>query len=107
MSTTAVSELEFMEIERYPDGYIPAGDRYVEYEGQVIIRTRHATYQRWTTEGAHVHDLCAPSMLRPGDCRERDTERQNGPMNPDLDTNQCTVYYTKTGETYAYEVTEP
>lgn len=88
-------------VERYPDGRIPASRRYIDYEGQVIVRTRYGTTQRWIKAGWDGGRLgLAPYILGKSDCRRRDQD----PMNPELAYNEFSVKYVEDGETVHYRV---
>jgi len=82
------------ELERYPDGTIPAPARYIHYSGQVIIRTCFATIQRWKKEQS-------PDLLTADYC----TARDRSPKNDSLDINEIQVYYVEDNETVTYRVT--
>ena len=100
MSTT---EAPRKTIERYPDGKIPASRRYLDYDGQLVIRTRYATIQRWTKAGAGVDRRVAPCLLQSEYCRP-DSDAL-AVKNDHLEANQFDVYYVESGETVRYEVT--
>ena len=91
-------------IHRYPDGRIPASRRYIDYDGQLVIRTRYGTIQRWVSEGWTDHRRpLAAYILGKDDCREREDLT---PMNSHLAYNEFEVYYVETGETYRHAVEE-
>lgn len=88
-------------VERYPDGRIPSSRRYIDYEGQVIVRTRYGTMQRWKKSGWDGGRLGrAPYILGQGDCRPSDSD----PMNPELAADEFSVYYVEDNETVRYRV---
>lgn len=92
-------------VERYPDGRIPASGRYIDYDGQVIVRTRYGTHQRWVSEGwprRRFRRGVAPYILGKRDCRPRDGDR--GVMNSHLSPDEYDVYYVDDSETVRYRV---
>lgn len=91
-------------VERYPDGKIPASRRYIDYDGQVVIRTRYATIQRWTKPGWDVRRRRAPAYILTSEyCTGENTDSE--PMNDHLDTDEVEVYYVADGETVRFNVT--
>lgn len=97
------SPIEFEAIKRHPDGRIPASRRYIDYDGQLVIRTRYATIQRWKSSGwdpGRMGD--APHMLEPHYCTG-DSDTLNA-KNDHLEANQFEVYYVEDGERVYYEV---
>lgn len=91
-------------LERFVNGRIEAPQRYVEHDGQVIVRTRRGTHQRWISEGwnpGRRGDL--PYILGDKDCRPSDDE-SGGVMNGHLDVDEIEVYYVEDGETVHYRV---
>lgn len=91
-------------LERYPNGRIEAPQRYVEYDGQVIVRTRRATHQRWVSEGwdpGPSGDL--PYILGDKDCRPMD-DIDGGGMNDHLSIREIEVYYVEDDDKVVYEV---
>ncbi|MCG1002882.1 MULTISPECIES: hypothetical protein [Halobacterium] len=87
-------------VERHPNGKIPATQRYIDYDGQLVIRTRYATIQRFKESGWDNRRKGAPYILHSDYCRESDTL---GPKNEHLDANEFTVSYVD-GETVKFEV---
>lgn len=88
---------------RYPDGRIPAPREYIDYDGQLIIRTRYATLQRWKDAGCEsVGERLAPYILTSDYCRNRAEEHV---MN-EIPVNQFTVYYVSDDTTKTYKITE-
>ncbi|WP_254810682.1 hypothetical protein [Natronosalvus amylolyticus] len=97
-----IDNLEPEVIERYPNGNIPAPRAFIDYDGQLVIRTRYGTIQRWTKPGWDGGRLGhAPFILHSDKCRKREDAE---PMNPELEYNQFTVKYVETGERRLYEV---
>ncbi len=94
----AVSPAE--QVERDPDGRIPATQWYIDYSGQLVIRTRYATIQRFKQSGWDNHRKGTPYILHSDYCRESDTL---APKNEDLDADEFTVSYVG-GETVKFEV---
>ena len=92
-----------LRVDRYPDGKIPAPRRYVDYDGQVIVRTRFSTHQRWKKAGSHVgRRSVAPYILHSSDCSGDSGVLE--PYNDELEESQFSVYYVDDGETVLYEV---
>jgi len=91
-------------LERLPDGKIEAPERFVEYEGQAVVRTRYLTEQKFTKPGwDHRRRGVYPYILGKSYCNgEEDRE----PMNPELEGDQLTVYYVEDGDRVLYEVIE-
>jgi len=89
-------------VERNPDGRIPATQRYIDYSGQLVIRTRYATIQRFKESGWDNRRNGAPYILHSDYCQESDTL---APKNEDLDANEFTVSYVG-GETVKFEVVD-
>lgn len=93
-------------LDRYPVGRVEAPERYIEYEGQVIVRTRHETSQRWIKEGwnpGRMGDL--PYLLGERYCQPADDgDQEQDAMNDHLATAEVEVYYVEDGETVHYRV---
>jgi hypothetical protein len=90
-------------IERYPDGRIPASRRYIDYDGQLIIRTRYATVQRFKSAGWDGGRMGhAPYILGRSYCTGESETLE--PRNEELEPNQLSLYYVEGSETKLYEV---
>lgn len=88
-------------LERLLNGRVEASERYVEYDGQVIVRTRGSTLQRWKSSGwdpGPRGDL--PYLLSSTYCRGTIDD----PMNSHLAIDEVEVYYVEDGETVRYRV---
>lgn len=107
-ATAGSEEREFEPIRRDPSGNVEAPDGYVDYAGQVIVRTRYATLQRFKKSGwdsRRGHPL--PYILGSTYCTGEEVEKEDGePMNPELGPTQFSVKYVETGETEFYEVVD-
>lgn len=93
----------FEPIEPYPDGYIPASRRYIDYSGQIVIRTRYGTIQRWISEGWDGGRLARAPYILSKHVRIRE-HPEKSVMNDHLQPGQFTVYYVDAKETVGYEV---
>ena len=104
MSETQARELE--RIERYPDGKIPASRRYIKYGGQLVIRTRYGTIQRWKTSGWDRKEgpALAPYILHSDYCSGESDAL--APRNEHLDVNQFEIFYVDDGDKVVYEVSD-
>ena len=100
-----MSETETRErLDRYPAGRILAPQRYIDYDGQVIIRTRYGTLQRWITEGWDTGRRgLLPYILGKRECRE---QPDKAPMNDHLEAEEFDVYYVADSETVGYRVAD-
>lgn len=88
-------------IERLPSGRVEAPQRYIDYEGQVIVRTRYATCQRWKTSGWDRRQVPLPYILPRNACRPRP---DRGAANDHLATDEFQVYYVEGCETVRWRV---
>jgi len=96
--TTPIAET----LRRLPNGRIEAPDGYVGYSGQLVIRTRYGTIQRWKKEGwdsGRMGEL--PYILAPHYCREESDTL--APKN-DLELNEVSVHYVEHDEKRFYRV---
>jgi hypothetical protein len=94
---------QYKKLERYPDGKIPAPRRYIDYSGQLVIRTRYGTIQRWKGDGCEtVEGGVAPYILGAHWCG--DESDVLAAKNEELEVGQFSVYYVEDGETEYYEV---
>lgn len=98
-------EGEMQQVGRTEDGHVEAPERYVEYAGQVIVRTRNGTHQRWKKSGWHLRDVDEPYILGREECQDRGRTDPD-PMNPELGPTEFSVYYVADEETIRYEVVE-
>ena len=85
-------------------GMIEAPQRYIDYSGQVIVRERYSTYQRWIKEGwdGGIKRL-APYILGRTYCRRSDVL---DPMNDHLDEDELEIYYVEDRDKVVYKVEE-
>lgn len=95
--------LQIERIQRYPDGKIPASRRYIEYDGQLVIRTRYGTLQRWKDSGWDGGRMSHPPYILGAAYCTGESESLE-PKNDKLEENQFSVYYVDDGETVLYEV---
>lgn len=92
-------------LSRTLDGKVEAPPRYVMYEGQVIVRTRAATSQRWVKEGWDTRRRGVyPYILGSSACTENPADEDA--MNPELGPNEISVFYVEDGDTVRYEVAD-
>lgn len=90
--------------ERLPNDKIEAPQRYIEYGGQVIVRTRHGTHQRFIKEGWNERGTY-PYILDGGYC-EAGRDDGGEARNDFLEPTQFSVYYVEDGDHVLYEVIE-
>lgn len=90
------------ELERHQNGNIEVPQRYIDYSGQLVIRTRFATVQRWKSEGWDGGSLgTAPYILSSRYCRGSETLK---PKNSALDADEISIYYVEDRETVRHRV---
>ena len=89
-------------LRRLPDGKIDAPQGYVEYGGQVIVKTRYATVQRWKNSGWDSRrGEALPYILGADYCGRTDLVDVR---NDHLEENEVEVYYVDGSERVVYEV---
>lgn len=93
-------------VERLPDGSIEAPDRYLEYEGQVIVRTPHGTSQRFIDEGWDEKRRGPMPYILGKSCCTGEKSEYLKHRNDHLELNEFSVYYVSDSEHVLYRVIE-